>query len=105
MTAFIHRHNDRVEAIAYVFASNLKAILTDKQLATVKKRNEKLMFTGSCATHDFCDANMPMEAAFEEVMKRGSAPDSDDDMDLWNEAWQMAKEADFEFAPWPQAEE
>lgn len=45
----------------------------------------------TCATHDFCDANMPMATAFEEVMDRELDCASEDDTTLWNMAWGLAK--------------
>lgn len=63
----------------------------------------------SCASHDYCDANMVMLAAFEKVF--GRKPDylllppealmrkdaaNTPDMNLWNEAWTKAR------ASWPQ---
>lgn len=49
-----------------------------------------------CASHDFCDANETMAAAFLQVMGRPILPEddsgmSDSDCALWGDAWQKAK--------------
>lgn len=48
-----------------------------------------------CHTHDFCDANMLMLEAWEEFF--GGEPDvsSEEDAAIINEAWAIAKAADF----------
>ena len=54
-----------------------------------------------CATHEFCDANMLMHAAFVKTFDRDplDGPDSSGmtqaDTDLWNAAWAVAKAAEF----------
>jgi hypothetical protein len=45
-----------------------------------------------CASHDFCDANVVMAAAFAEVT--GEEPDTvncEGDLNLWNDAWGIAR--------------
>jgi len=54
---------------------------------------------GSCASHDFCDANLIMEAAFRQYdIELPDADDADADADLhaactdlWNTAWDLWK--------------
>lgn len=52
-----------------------------------------------CHSHDYCDANMTMLQAFQNVFQREPAFLNDStteaDLALWNEAWQIAKAADF----------
>ena len=45
---------------------------------------------GICHSHDFCDANMVMHAAF--CRSFGNPPGDSDmaDDELWNEAWKLA---------------
>lgn len=63
----------------------------------------------SCASHNYCDANMTMERAFNQVFGRDSYMPSDweeagtcteaqcnADLDLWNAAWTKAKRARFD---------
>ena len=57
----------------------------------------------TCATHDYCDANMVMDEAFHKVLGRGmylikeSATEEQKqaDTDLWNAAWTLAKHNQF----------
>ena len=51
--------------------------------------------SGVCHTHDYCDANMLMAAAWQEFF--GSEPDvsKEEDTLIWNDAWEIAKAADF----------
>lgn len=48
-----------------------------------------------CHSHDFVDANMVMLAAFEDVYKRAIDMDNEEELELWNDAWAIAKAADF----------
>lgn len=45
----------------------------------------------TCHSHDFVDANMSMDAAFNKLKGRSPEADSQEDMDLFNEAWTHAK--------------
>lgn len=56
--------------------------------------------SGACHTHDFVDANVLMQTAFIETFKRDplDTPDghmTDADLQLINNAWAIAKAADF----------
>ena len=62
---------------------------------------------GSCASHDFCDANIVMADAFEQHAGRpvwlpcdaeeGTCTEAECDADLalWNDAWGIAKASGF----------
>jgi hypothetical protein len=76
--------------IAQAFAETLKKDLEPRQFAEMKKRN--LTYgEGICASHDFCDANMMMAAAFKEVTGREADVATDADTALWNQAWDLAR--------------
>lgn len=88
------------------FAEMLADDFTPDQFAEMRRRNgERGADDNSCASHDFCDANMTMLEAFEEVMKRapGFLDGTDEkgnhsalgesDCALWNAAWDYAKAA------------
>lgn len=51
--------------------------------------------TSICATHDFCDANMLMEAAFQATFGRESDVADEADAKVWSDAWAIAKAAEF----------
>jgi hypothetical protein len=48
-----------------------------------------------CHSHDFCDANMTMYAAFLDLFGRVMDLTSQEDMDLVNAAWDKAKQNEF----------
>lgn len=93
--------------LAAAFASELRAELTPEQWAEMCAANVGAD-PMTCASHDYCDANMPMAAAFEKVTGRepftswetnpdGSPCDPAEELQaqtdcaLWNAAWDIAK--------------
>lgn len=88
------------DALARKFAENLKEDIGDAALAEVVRRNGDASYdeTGSCASHDFCDANMTMLAS---LMDFGFTDDEVFESDenpliaVWNEAWDLAKKNNF----------
>ncbi len=44
-----------------------------------------------CHTHDFCDANVHMINAFKSIMGREADSSSEEDINLINSAWDIAK--------------
>jgi hypothetical protein len=115
----------RIERLAEKFTEKLIAGLTPDEFVEVARRNtnqarleEQAAAAGAeratamdltCASHDFCDANMVMLDAFEEVF--GCKPDylrmpineildpgasNTPDMADWNAAWTMARKS------WPE---
>ncbi len=95
--------------LALTFTALLHARLGPRQMATVVRRNFRAG-DDTCASHDFCDANVYMDEAFELVTgaaatdSGGERPDtarqdgcmSDAAADLWNAAWTTAKAAGFD---------
>ena len=66
----------------------------EKNFADVQRRNRMPEYkeTGSCASHDFCDANMVMADAMKEFGYDEDAILNDSKViDLWNSAWAYAK--------------
>lgn len=55
-----------------------------------KKNNDN-----TCATGDFCDSNMSMDSAFSEIVGRQIDIQNELEMDIWNNAWTLAKKNDF----------
>lgn len=84
-------------ALAHGFARALAEDIGTEKVAEAVERNEtpKYKDSGSCASHDFCDANMTMLRAWEELF--GSEPafisDSEEteSLDLMNRAWTFAR--------------
>ena len=84
-------------AIAKAFCRELALDLTAEKLELARERNRAETSAGVCHTHDFCDANMTMQAAF---VACGFVKDMDAVLDeqmhpLWNSAWDLARKADF----------
>lgn len=72
--------------IAHAFALVIEAM---PEIDEIRARNVSAG-PGVCASHDFCDANMPMADAFESIMGRPVDPANDDDAALWSAAWNVA---------------
>jgi hypothetical protein len=84
----------QVETIAEAFAANLRQRLSPADHAEMKRRNRTNAYekSGSCASHDFCDANMEMAAAFQRIEGREFDTTSDADHAVWNQAWEIARQ-------------
>jgi hypothetical protein len=52
------------EAIAVKFVANLRELLNADEFEEMRATNVHHTDDGICASHDYCDANMPMSAAF-----------------------------------------
>jgi len=73
--------------IAARFVSLLRAMLTPQQFAEMQNLNA-VADAGICHSHDYCDANMVMAAAFAQIVGRESNLESDNS--LWSAAWVYA---------------
>jgi len=79
------------------FAAALRQYLTSDEYAEMQRRNASDNNPLVCHSHDFCDANEIMDAAFIAVLGRSSLPDdidagmSDADIAMWNAAWNTAR--------------
>lgn len=87
---------DNAQAIGKAFADILRDYLSPREWQEMRERNAQETDSRICHSHDFCDANMPMQEAFERVMGRdifnAEGTISDSDMTLWNSAWTYASE-------------
>ncbi len=90
-----------VEKVAAAFSRLLRAQLSAADMETVVRRNEDRSIAGGCHSHDFCDANMVMSAAMQEVTGHTEYEIVDsigreaDLTDLWNSAWDLAMKQKF----------
>lgn len=75
------------------FAMVLQEWLLPEEYAEMRKRNARESDSGICHSHDFCDANMAMMQALENVGIPISDLDSEEDFPavFWNNAWDYAK--------------
>lgn len=93
-------------AIAREFSKLMLEEIGADNLALVVAQNTTDIAQGNdstCSTHDYCDANMVMDQAFQNILKRGNYMIEDDatdaqrdaDTDLWNAAWTLSKHNQF----------
>ncbi len=89
--------NATAQSLASAFAAMLQSELSADEWQAMRKKNGKGDYIAACASHDYCDSNMVMAAAFALIFGReflpDGAPPSDSDCSLWNEAWGIAKRA------------
>jgi len=76
----------KAHAIGDRFAELLREILTPEEWDAMRAANVANIGTDVCASHDYCDANMPMHAACNSL-----GVSTDDERALWGEAWDYAK--------------
>lgn len=81
-------------ALAKAFSRRLIEEIGPEKTAEAVERN-KTYPDSACASHDFCDANMVMAAAFEEVVGRETELNDDEDIRLWDRAWDLAADNKF----------
>lgn len=87
------------EALAKAFVRILRETLGDEDYAKVVALNAAELNPDVCASGDFCDSNMVMDAAFKEFgvdqLEYGYTEEdgmSQEVCDLWNRAWDRGKE-------------
>lgn len=86
-----------IESLAGKFSEVLKSWLSKSQINAAIKKNKTEAYKNCCASHDYCDANMTMFEAFTAIVGFEIDLQSDNHLNLWNEAWDLAKANDFAF--------
>lgn len=88
--------------LARAFGEQMQGALTTSQFRAMCDANKCETNIGICHSHDYCDANMEMLVAFEETYGRNPLDGRGDeggmneaDTQLWNDAWTVAKAAEF----------
>lgn len=94
--AVTYYRNEIVDQLAEAFREAILAEAGPIKAAEIDRRNKEPQYANCCASHDFCDANMPMAEAFEATIGRAPNPSNEDDAAIWNAAWDKAKTAGFE---------
>src|SRR5262249_34363019 len=65
--------------------------LDPKNLQRAAQRNRSELRQSSCASHDFCDANMAMDRAWRDLIGTEINADDEEQTALWNTAWESAR--------------
>lgn len=91
------------------FSRLIVEAFTADQLAETIAKNNTVDYAGCCATHDYCDSNMVMNEAFENVMERAfifwddENPETQEqnraDCHLFDSAWMLSKSKNFAVVP------
>lgn len=85
-----------VPDLARQFCRVLRDTLSPTQMAEAVRRNAAETDPTICHSHDFCDANMAMAEAWESLSAVPCGADCPDAVNaIWNAAWDMAKDANF----------
>jgi hypothetical protein len=85
--------DEQITAIAEAFSEVMRQWLSPAEFAEMKRRNEcDPAYAGKCcASHDFCDANMAMDAAMQDVLGDAYRIEDETLHPIWNEAWSLAR--------------
>lgn len=89
--------DQQVTAIAEAFAEVMRQWLDSREWQLMRERNASQADSNVCHSHDFCDANMAMDAAFNGLgiptclAFADDTPEHEEACKLWNDAWTLAK--------------
>lgn len=91
--------------LAREFSAQLLADIGAENLKKVLQANDKEKDKTVCASGEYCDSNITMLEAFSKLFSReveldGETKQGEKDMELWNKAWDTAKQFRF-FYPNP----
>ena len=88
-----------IEQVAEAFIKQLREDITTEEFAELLTKQKEDPIEGICYSHDYCDANMTMDAAFKSLgidpLEHGYTEEdgmSQEVCDLWNASWDRAKE-------------
>jgi len=79
------------QTIASEFVNVLNDWLTGYEMDLIRSHNATPAYAHSCASHNFCDANMAMATAFDALTDCAFDLDDQAHVDLFNAAWDYAK--------------
>jgi hypothetical protein len=83
----------RMHEVANLFIRVLTREIGLKKLAIVRERQAVERRPGICHSHDFCDANMVMQEAMEQLglsWEKTFSADNEPMVNFWNESWDIA---------------
>lgn len=79
------------QSLGDAFVNVLNNWLTTYEMDLIKNYNATPAYATSCASHNFCDANMAMLTAFEVITDCEFDLENQAHIDLFNAAWDHAK--------------
>ena len=79
------------QSIVAGFVCILNDWLTDYEMDLIRNYNATLAHARSCAPHIFCDANMAMMTAFEDITDCKFDIDNREHVDLFSASWDYAR--------------
>lgn len=82
-------------AVSNKFSKLINESFSKKELKETIAKNKTAEYENCCATQDYCDANMIMDEAFTQVIGHEIDLQNDEDLQIWNEAWDLSKASDF----------
>lgn len=80
-----------VEAVARAFLRGMHDTVGESDLREIDLRNAAETHPGICHTHDFCDANVVMAEAMQEVTGVVVDPTDEGQLTLFNDSWNLAR--------------
>lgn len=83
--------NNTTERLARAFLAQLLMDIGREDYNAVREQTKEKPLKNICYSHDYCDANMTMAAAFDAVGIRFDM-DNDEHAQLWGDAWNRALE-------------
>ena len=89
----------RVDELANEFIKTIQRWLGPQDCELVDERNRAEEDDRICHTHDFCDANMAMDEAYENLWRLSPNLRDEAVQDEWSDAWMLAKARGFATTP------
>jgi hypothetical protein len=82
--------DEQAARIAALHVATLRRWLQPHEWQAMLRDNAAEARADVCHSHDYCDANESMAAAFADVMGRDIEADAEADARLWSRAWSLA---------------
>jgi NTP pyrophosphatase (non-canonical NTP hydrolase) len=87
---------DWTTKLAIIYSREIRDELGDCLYDVINQNNEYQEQGIECdAAHDYCDANMVMNHAFEKLFKREINVGNEEDLKLVNDAWKLSLEHEY----------
>jgi hypothetical protein len=84
-----------LQMLSNEFSKELRQTLTAEEMTQVISRNRNETDPNVCHSHDFCDANVALLTAFENIYGYEPKLSDEDTINLMNAVWSLAKKNEF----------